>query len=326
VGFEPVDPAEQGTLAAAPAAAEPPAATLAGKRRYDWTTVVFLGPPAVLLLIFLVYPTIYTIALAFNRGRRGEFSEWVGFDNFVSLFNDKSFLNLGTFPPSGAIWNNLLWGVFYTSIVIFLGLVVAVLASRVRYESLIKAVVFLPMAIAATALAIIWNFVYAPDKNIGLLNAIVAPVTNGGLSWLGNPALVNGALITAGIWGSVGFATVILSAALKSISSEVLEAARVDGASERQVFFRIIIPMVSLPISVLAVTLIVNVIKLFDLIYVLTNGGPGTSSRVIAFTMFQDSIPGGQFGRGAAIAVIMLLLLVPVMAYNIRRFRSSRVT
>ena len=117
---------------------------------------------------------------------------------------------------------------------------------------------------------------------------------------------MNAALIAAGIWGSVGFATVILSAALKSIPSEILEAARVDGASERQVFFGIIIPMVSLPISVLAVTLLVNVVKLFDLIYVLTNGGPGRKSRVIAFTMYFESIPGGQFGRGAAVAVIML--------------------
>ncbi|MBA2700373.1 MAG: sugar ABC transporter permease [Chloroflexi bacterium] len=298
-----------------------------GGRRYDRTTLLFLGPPALLLTIFLVIPTIYTIALSFNRGRRGEFTEWVGLDHYVNLLTgDKSFLNLSTFPPSGAIWNNLLWGVFYTGFVIFLGLVVAVLASRVRYESLIKAVVFLPMAIAATALAIIWNFVYAPDSNIGLLNAILGPVTERGISWLGNPALVNGALIVAGVWGSVGFATVILSAALKSIPSEILEAARVDGATERAVFFRIIIPMVSLPISVLAVTLVVNVIKLFDLIYVLTNGGPGTASRVIAFTMYQESIPGGQFGRGAAIAVIMLLLLTPVMIYNIRRFRSSRVT
>ena len=98
---------------------------------------------------------------------------------------------------------------------------------------------------------------------------------------------MNAALIAAGIWGSVGFATVILSAALKSIPGEVLEAARTDGANERQIFFRIILPMVSLPISVLAVTLLVNVIKLFDLIYVLTNGGPGVSSRVIAFTMYN---------------------------------------
>ena len=296
-------------------------------RRNDRSTLLFLGPAGLLLAVFLVYPAIYTILLSFNRGRRGEFTEWVGLDHYISLLTgDKSFLDLTQFPPEGAIWNNVLWAVFYTSIVIFIGLVVAVLASRVRYESVIKAVVFLPMAIAATALAIIWNFVYAPDANIGLLNAILAPVTERGISWLGNPSLVNAALIGAGIWGSVGFATVILSAALKSIPSEILEAARVDGASERQVFFGIIIPMVSLPISVLAVTLLVNVVKLFDLIYVMTNGGPGTKSRVIAFTMYFESIPGGQFGRGAAVAVIMLILLIPIMAYNIRRFRSSRVT
>ena len=185
-------------------------------RRYDKSTLLFLGVPGLLLAVFLVYPTIYTIALSFNRGRRGEFTEWVGLDHYINLLTgDKSFLDLGTFPPEGAIWNNLLWAVFYTSLVIFLGLVVAVLASRVRYESIIKAVVFLPMAIAATALAIIWNFVYAPDANIGLLNAILDPFTERGISWLGNPSLVNAALIAAGVWGSVGFATVILSAALE---------------------------------------------------------------------------------------------------------------
>jgi alpha-glucoside transport system permease protein len=317
-----MDPNGMPTAMKAPAVA--PVTNRPG-RRYDPAALLFLGPTALLMVVFLVYPTIYTIALSFNRGRRGEFTEWVGLDHYIGLLGDKSFINLSTFPPSGAIWNNVLWAIFYTSLVIFFGLVVAVLASRVRYESIIKAVVFLPMAIAATALAIIWNFVYAPDPNIGLLNAILDPFTERGISWLGNPSLVNAALIVAGIWGSVGFATVILSAALKSIPGEVLEAARTDGANERQIFFRVILPMVSLPISVLAVTLLVNVIKLFDLIYVLTNGGPGTASRVIAFTMYQESIPGGQFGRGAAIAVIMLILLIPIMAYNIRRFRSSRV-
>src|SRR5215210_431351 len=309
--------APSGTSTATP----PPPVEAVGGRRYDPWALLFLLPGGLLLAIFLVFPTIYTILLSFNRGRRGEFTDWVGIDHYVGLLKDPSFLNLGTFPPSGALWNNVLWGVFYTSLVIFLGLVIAVLASRVRYESIVKAIVFLPMAIAATALAIIWNFVYAPDEDIGLLNAIAAPVTDRAISWLGNPALVN-----PGIWGSVGFATVILSAALKSIPSEILEAGRVDGARESQIFFRIIIPMVSLPISVLAVTLIVNVIKLFDLIYVLTNGGPGVSSRVVAFTFYQESIPGGQFGKGSAITVVMLILLTPVMIYNVRRFRTSRVT
>ena len=145
-------------------------------RRYDKSTLLFLGVPGLLMAVFLVYPTIYTIALSFNRGRRGEFTEWVGFQHYINLLTgDKSFLDVTTFPPEGAIWNNLLWAVFYTSLVIFLGLIVAVLASRVRYELAVKAVVFLPMAIAATALAIIWNFVYAPDANIGLLNAILDP-------------------------------------------------------------------------------------------------------------------------------------------------------
>jgi alpha-glucoside transport system permease protein len=287
----------------------------------------FLLPSVALLLVFIVYPTIYTILLSFDRGRRGQFSQFVGLDNYVNLFTkDPNFINLGVFPPTGALFNNVLWLIFYTSIVIFLGLVIAVLASRVRYEALIKAIVFLPMAIAATALAVIWRFVYDPSPSTGLLNAVLGVGNAGPISWLGDPGFVNASLIAAGIWGSVGFATVILSAAIKAISSEVIEAARCDGASEVQIFRRIIVPMVSLPISVLAVTLIVNVVKLFDLIFVMTGGGPGTSSRVIAFTMYQESFPSGQFGKGAAVAVVMLIILVPVMVFNIRRFRTESVT
>jgi alpha-glucoside transport system permease protein len=199
------------------------------------------------------------------------------------------------------------------------------MATRVRYEAWIKAIVFLPQAIAAASLAVIWSFVYSPNGNTGLLNALLGIFNAGPVALLGNPDTVNWALIAVGIWGSVGFATVILSAAIKGISTEVLEAARVDGATETQIFRRIIVPMVSLPISVVAVTLVVNVIKLFDLIYVMTRGGPGTSSRVIAFSMYQEAFPQGQFGYGAAIAVVMLILLIPVMIFNIRRFRAEAV-
>ena len=127
--------------------------------------LIFFGPAAILLLVFLIFPTIYTILLSFNRGRRGEFTNWVGLDNFTTLFtNDPNFINLSTFPPSGAVWNNVLWIIFYTGFVLGLGLLIATLASRVRYESIIKAAVFLPQAVAATALAVIWKFVYAPGR------------------------------------------------------------------------------------------------------------------------------------------------------------------
>lgn len=290
------------------AVANPPAGTTGGSSGkatgggFSWAALFFMGPAALLLVVLLIFPTFYSLALSFNRGRGGQFSEWVGFDNYVRLFTaDPNFLRLG-FPPSGALWNNVLWLIFYTSLCVLLGLIIAVMATRVRYEALIKAIVFLPMAIAATAIAIIWRFVYFPSSETGLLNALLGIGGVGPVAFLGSPDTVNWALIVVGVWGSVGFATVILSAAIKGISSEVLEAARVDGANETQIFWRIIVPMVSLPISVVAVTLIVNVIKLFDLIYVMTNGGPGTSSRVIAFAMYQEAFPAGRFGYGAAIA------------------------
>jgi alpha-glucoside transport system permease protein len=298
-----------------------------GPEKPKWgATILFLAPAGVLLLVFLIYPAIYTVLLSFNRGRNGIFNEWVGLDNYARLFADQDFLNFSTFPPSGALWNNVLWLVLYVSIVIFFGLILAVVAARVRYEAVLKAIVFVPMAISATALAVIWKFVYSPDANIGLLNAILGAFGVAPISWLGDQGIVNFALIAVGIWGSVGFATVILSAAVKSIPAEVIESARVEGANERQIFFRMILPMVSLPISVLAVTLVVNVIKLFDLIFVMTGGGPGTSSQVIAFTMFQQAFQAGQWGYGSAVAVIMLVLLTPIMIFNVRRFRAGSVT
>src|SRR3989449_3568891 len=288
--------------------------------------ILFHLPAAIRLIVFLLYPSLYTVLLSFSSGRNGVFDQWVGLDNYVRLFSDPDFINLSTFPPSGALWNNVLWIVFYTSIVIFLGLIIAVVAARVRYESVIKAIVFIPMAIAATALAVIWKFVYSPDANIGLLNALLGAVGVAPVSWLGDENLVNFALIGVGIWGSVGFATVILSAAVKSIPAEVIESARVEGANERQIFFRMILPMVSLPISVLGVTLVVNVIKLFDLIYIMTAGGPGKASPVVAFVMYQQAFQAGQYGYGAAVVVVMLVLLIPIMVFNVRRFRTGAVT
>ena len=278
------------------------------------TALIFIGPAVILLAVFMVFPAIRTIILSFENG----------LGNYIQLLTaDPRFIRF-SFPPSGALFNNILWLIFYTGGCIVIGLIVAVMATRVRYERVVKAIVFLPMAIAATALGVIWRFVYSPDADTGLLNALLGVVNVGPISWLGSATFVNTALIIAGIWGSAGFAVVILSAALKGISSEILEAARVDGASEGQIFRRIIVPMLSLPISVIAVTLTINVIKLFDLVYVMTEGGPGNASNVIGVQMYQQ-FSARNFDYSATVAVVMLVVLIPVMVFNIRRFRSERV-
>jgi alpha-glucoside transport system permease protein len=181
------------------------------------------------------------------------------------------------------------------------------------------------MAISATAVAIIWLLVYSPNPNIGVVNAVIKGVGGNPVSWLGQPNTVNYALIFSYVWASTGFAMVVLSAALKGIPTEIIEAARVDGAGEWHIFRRIMVPMLSLPIAVVTVWLFINVIKVFDIIYVMTRGGPGTSSRVIAYRMYTETFNGGVVGYGAAVAVVMLVLTLPVMILNVRRFRSARV-
>lgn len=281
---------------------------------WSLAALIFIAPAVLVLAVFMVYPAIQTIILSFENGA----------DNYVQLLTaDPRFIRF-SFPPSGALWNNILWLIFYTGGCIVIGLVVAVMATRVRYEKFVKAIVFLPMAIASTALAVIWRFVYSPDADTGLINAGLGVFGVDPISWLGSASWVNTAIIIAGIWGSAGFAVVILSAALKGISSEILEAARMDGATEAQIFRRIIVPMLSLPISVIAVTLTINVVKLFDLVYVMTEGGPGNASNVIAVQMYQQ-FSARNFDYSATVAVVMLVILIPVMIFNIRRFRSERV-
>jgi alpha-glucoside transport system permease protein len=290
--------------------------------------LLFIAPAIGFLSLLVVYPLAYTIMLSFaDTNAKLNIVDWVGFENYKTLFTeDKEFLDLEQFPPSGAFVNNLKWVVLYTSLSLALGLLIAVLAARVRYESYLKAIVFIPMAISATAVAIIWKFVYDPDPDIGSLNALITFFGGDAKAWYGREDLVNYALIWAYVWASTGFAMVVLSAALKGISEEVIEAARTDGASEWDIFRRIQLPLLSLPISVVTVWLLINVIKVFDIIYVLTGGGPGGASEVIAFSMYDETFTNGEAGYGAAVAVVMLLLIIPIMLFNISRFRSEKVT
>jgi alpha-glucoside transport system permease protein len=288
----------------------------------------FLLPALLLVTFFMVVPVGWTIALSFNTGAGLRFRRWVGFDNFERLLTrDHRFLDTSHFPWSGAVINNFRWVVLYTGLCLILGLITAVLATRVSYERAFKAIIFVPMAISATAVAVIWLLVYSPDPDIGVLNALIDGVGGNPVSWVGQASTVNYALIVAYVWASTGFVMIVLSAALKGISEEVIEAARTDGATEWDIFRRIQLPLLSLPISVVTVWLIINVIKVFDIIYIMTpGGGPGGSARVIAFSYFVETFENGKGGYGAAVAVFMLILIIPIMILNIRRFRSEAVT
>jgi alpha-glucoside transport system permease protein len=316
-----------GTAAPGSIVAKPPRRRVpAVAGREGWQALPFLLPALVLVAAFVIVPVVWTIALSFNTGAGLRFRRWVGFDNYERLLTrDHRFLNRDDFPWSGAVINNLRWVVLYTALCLILGLITAVLATRVSYEKQFKSIIFVPMAISATAVAIIWLLVYSPDPQIGVVNAIIDQAGGTPVSWVGRADTVNYAIILAYVWASTGFVMIVLSAALKGISQEVIEAARTDGATEWDIFRRIQLPLLSLPISVVTVWLIINVIKVFDIVYIMTKGGPGGASRVIAYSFFVETFESGKGGYGAAVAVVMLILIIPIMILNIRRFRSEAV-
>ncbi|MDF1541974.1 MAG: sugar ABC transporter permease [Anaerosomatales bacterium] len=273
-------------------------------------------PAFVLLGVFLVYPVVNTIYLSFFSGRGA--SVFVGLDNYRYLF---------THPETLVVFrNNLLWLVLFTGASVGLGLILAVLSNQVRYEAVAKAIIFVPMAVSFTAAAVIWRFmyIYRPGQfeQTGVLNAAMVALGFDPVPWITNTAVNNYALIAAGIWMWTGFALVVISAGLKGIPAEVLEAARVDGANEVQIFWRVILPMLRSVMLVVAVTLTINSLKVFDLVYVMTFGNYQTD--VLANRMFKEMFTFGNFGRASAVAVVLLLAIIPLMALNIRRFRREQ--
>ncbi|MEA2016707.1 MAG: sugar ABC transporter permease [Actinomycetota bacterium] len=284
------------------------------KKRDIWPWV-YIGPTLLILGFFLVYPIINTLYLSFMDERSENF---VGLKNYIFTFTKEAMII--------AFRNNLLWLIFFTLFTVSLGLIFAVIFDRVRYEPVVKSIVFLPMAISFVGAGVIWKFVYAykPEgtPQIGILNGILSKIPNfEPIGWLVNKATNNFALIFVGIWIWVGFCMVILSAAYKGIPKELIEAARVDGASEMQVFWRITIPMMKSTIAVVATTMIINVLKVFDIVYVMTNGQFDT--EVIANRMYKEMFQFHNFGRASSIAVVLLLLIIPMMIINIRRFRRQ---
>ena len=277
---------------------------------------IYVGPSVLLLTAYLVLPALRTFYLSFLGNSSDKF---VGLKNYIFVLTAPD--TLITFR------NNLLWLVLVTGISVALGLVIAVLIDRVKYESAAKSLIFLPMAISFVGASVIWRFIYAyrPEgaEQIGLLNAIVTGLGFEPVGWLVNPAINNFALIAIMIWLQTGFCMVLLSSAVKGVPDDVLEAARVDGASEVQIFRRIIVPMIMPTVLVVSTTVIVLVLKVFDIVFVMTGGNLGTD--VIASRMIREMFNFRNYGRGSAIAVILLIAVIPVMVANIRRFRQQEL-
>jgi len=278
---------------------------------------VYMGSALFFLTIYLIYPIVNTAYLSFlGKGSK----EFTGLGNYWYVFTNADML--------GALKNNLLWLVLFTSITVSLGLAIAILTDKVRYEAAAKAMIFLPMAISFVAATVIWRFMFefrpAGMPQIGLLNALLSTFPGfQPVAWLVNTKVNNFALIGVGIWIWTGFCMVILSAGLKGIPLEILEAARIDGASEWQIFWRIILPIMRTTIIVVATTMVIIVLKVFDIVYVMTNGNLGT--EVIANRMYKEMFNYHHFGRASAIAVILLLAVIPVIVFNVRRFRAREV-
>jgi alpha-glucoside transport system permease protein len=280
------------------------------RRRAGLRPWLWLLPGVLFLAIFLVYPTVSTVLLSF-QDRRSE--NFVGLQNYVDLLGQPLFWQ--------TIGNTALWIIFFTGLAVLFGLMVAVLADRVRYETAVKALIFIPMAISFVAAGVIWGFMYDFDPDIGTLNAAVVAAGGEPQAWLLEWPRNTGMLIIVGIWMWVGFAMVILSAGLKGINLELLEAARMDGANELQVFYRIILPLLAPTIAVVGTTILITALKTFDIVYVMTGGNFGTN--VIGTLWYEERFTNRDIGTASAVAVILILTIVPVMLLNIRRFQAQ---
>lgn len=275
---------------------------------------LWILPALLFLFVFLVYPTLNTLVLSFQDRFSREF---IGLANYEYFFTNSRTLE--------SLRNSALWVVFMTAGVVGLGLLIAVLVDRVRYEPVAKSVIFVPLAISFVAAAIIWQFMYlfrppGTEQN-GTLNALLGVIGAGPVSWIQTEPWNNFALIFVGVWMWTGFAMVILSAGLKGISAELLEAARVDGATEWHVFRNIILPLLMPTIFVVGTTIVITALKSFDVIYTMTAGNFGT--QVVAFQMYQEMFVNNHAGRASAVAIVLLVAIIPFMILNIRRFQEQ---
>ncbi len=277
----------------------------------------FVGPAMVLLAFYLVYPVINTTILSL-QDNRGE--NFVGLDNFQVLFTESRYLI--------SMRNSILWVLVVPVVAVLIGLAMATLADRMsaRWENFSKSLVFMPMAISFVAASVVWTFIYSfrPEgfgEQIGLLNALRGAIDLDPVLWLQQVPENNLYLMVILVWLQTGFAMVILSSAIKGVPGELLEAARIDGANEWQVFTRVIIPSIATTMVVVWTTIVITTWKVFDIVWVNTGGDFDTS--VVAELMVTEFFVNRANGIGAALAVVLFIAVVPILVLNIKRFREQ---
>ncbi len=297
------------------------------RTRDKWKTrllpYVFLFPVVILVAIFLLYPAIRTFIESFMKAsqRRGEGATFVGLQNYIDLFTSQGFL--------GILLNNILWVLVVPAAAVIIGLLVAVLTDRLgkKRESTFKAMIFVPMAISGVAAAVTWRFIYdykpKGQAQTGLLNAIWTSTGADPVPWMTlDTGRFNSFLIMViAIWLQVGFAMVLLSAAVKGVPEETIEAARLDGASERRLFFSVIAPQIRGTITAVFVTIVIFVMKIFDIIYAMTGGQYNTS--VLAVEFYNQLFSFQNPGKAAAVVIVLMIAVVPLIVYQIRSYKAQ---
>ncbi|TDB75166.1 carbohydrate ABC transporter permease [Micromonospora sp. KC723] len=286
-----------------------------GKPQEGLFALFFLLPTLLLLAVGLVGPAIRTTLLSFMDAGS---NNWVGLRNYGWMFSDPTILRVLT--------NTLIWVILVPLVATSFGLIYAVLVDKARLEAVAKSLIFLPMAISFVGASIIWKFVYAyrseEQQQIGLLNQIVVSLGGEPKQWLLDSPLNTFLLIVIMVWIQAGFAMVVLSAAIKAIPADIVEAARLDGVSPWQMFWQITMPSIRPALIVVVVTLSIATLKVFDIVRTATNGNYDTS--VIANEMYNQAFRYGQNGQGSALAVFLFVLVIPIVIYQIRNLRQQR--
>lgn len=295
---------------------------LPGKWEHRVKPYAFLAPAMLAIGLMLIYPVVLTINYSFLNT---DGTAVVGLGNYEAIFKDPDFIT--------SLVNNLLWIVFVPAIVVGLGLLVAILSDRLSStkEKFAKSIIFLPMAISMVGASVIWTLIYSyvpwdpknPVPQIGLLNEIVVKLGGTPQSWLqiSTGRLNTFLLMIVYIWLQTGYAMVLLSAAIKAVPDETLEAGRIDGASESRIFFRIVVPQAWPTVITVFITVLIGVMKVFDIVYVMTNGQFHTD--VIGNYFYQQMFTNMDQGKASAVVVILMIAIIPVMVYQVRQFRMQ---